>query len=74
MTVTWLLENLHAWPQRYLLKHVCAVKVTRDEEELQKARLTIRRGAPLQDLSGKRGFPEDPRSRPVAPPTEQALR
>ncbi|KAK9864950.1 hypothetical protein WJX84_010154 [Apatococcus fuscideae] len=49
-------------------------KVTKDEEELQKARLTIRRGAPLQDLTGKRGFPEDPRSRPATPPTEQALR
>ncbi|KAK9805559.1 hypothetical protein WJX72_005072 [[Myrmecia] bisecta] len=41
--------------------HPWAVKkqVDPQEEELQKARLNIRRGAPLQDLSGNRGFPDD---------------
>lgn len=36
-------------------------KVSKDEEELAKKRLEVKRGLPLQDLSGNRGFPEDPR-------------
>ena len=65
---------MHARAEVFPKFLILVLKVTQDEEELQKARLTIRRGAPLQDLSGKRGFPEDPRSQPVSPPTEQALR
>ena len=42
----------------HLLKHL---QVTRDEEKLQKARLEIKRGLPLQDLSNNRGFPDSPR-------------
>lgn len=36
-------------------------KVSKDEEELAKKRLEVKRGLPLQDLKGNRGFPEDPR-------------
>ncbi|CAL8465378.1 g4914 [Coccomyxa elongata] len=38
--------------------HPFAIKkqVSKDEEELQNARLKVRRGLPLQDLSGSRGF------------------
>ncbi len=36
-------------------------QVSKDEEELAKKRLEVKRGLPLQDLTGKRGFPEDPR-------------
>ena len=50
------------------------MQVTEEEEELQRARLRVRRGPPLQDLSGTRGFPEDRppqtpgrRPRPAAP-------
>ncbi|KAL0029419.1 hypothetical protein WJX77_006094 [Trebouxia sp. C0004] len=38
-----------------------AKKVSKDEEELAKKRLSVKRGLPLQDLTGKRGFPDDPR-------------
>lgn len=38
-----------------------AKKVSKDEEELAKKRLEVTRGLPLQDLTGKRGFPDDPR-------------
>ena len=34
-------------------------QVSAEDEELQRARLNVRRGPPLQDLSGTRGFPED---------------
>ncbi len=37
------------------------LQVSKDEEELAKKRLDVKRGLPLQDLTGKRGFPEDPR-------------
>ncbi|KAK9903560.1 hypothetical protein WJX75_008961 [Coccomyxa subellipsoidea] len=42
--------------------HPFAVKkqVSKDEEELQNARLKVTRGLPLQDLSGSRGFPDSP--------------
>ena len=36
-------------------------QVSKEEEELAKKRLAVTRGLPLQDLTGKRGFPEDPR-------------
>ena len=35
--------------------------MSKDEEELQKARLQVKRGLPLQDLSGSQGFPEERR-------------
>lgn len=38
-----------------------AKRVSKDEEELAKKRLSVKRGLPLQDLTGKRGFPDDPR-------------
>lgn len=37
-------------------------KVSKDEEELAKKRLEVKKGLPLQDLAGKRGFPEDGRA------------
>ena len=37
------------------------MQISRDEEELARKRLEVKRGLPLQDLTGKRGFPEDPR-------------
>jgi hypothetical protein len=37
------------------------MQVSKDEEELQKARLQVKRGLPLQDLGGSRGFPDDGR-------------
>ena len=37
------------------------MQVSQDEEKLQKARLDVKRGLPLQDLSGNKGFPEDAR-------------
>lgn len=37
------------------------LQVTRDEERLQKARLEVKRGLPLQDLANNRGFPDSPR-------------
>ena len=40
--------------------HGC-MQVSQDEEKLQKARLEVKRGLPLQDLSGNKGFPEDAR-------------
>ena len=40
--------------------HGC-MQVSQDEEKLQKARLDVKRGLPLQDLSGNKGFPEDAR-------------
>lgn len=40
-------------------------QVSEEDEELQRQRLRVRRGPPLQDLSGKRGYPED---RPVITP------
>ncbi|KAK9835326.1 hypothetical protein WJX81_002171 [Elliptochloris bilobata] len=46
-----------------------AEQVTEEEEELQRARLNVRRGPPLQDLSGTRGFPED---RPPQAPSHRA--
>lgn len=36
------------------------LQVSKDEEELQNARLKVTRGLPLQDLSGSRGFPDSP--------------
>lgn len=44
-------------------KHVCALRlqISKDEEELARKRMEVKRGLPLQDLSGKRGFPDDPR-------------
>ena len=41
--------------------HEC-MQVSQDEEKLQKARLEVKRGLPLQDLSGNKGFPEDART------------
>ncbi len=42
--------------------NTCIVsQVSKDEEELAKKRLSVKRGLPLQDLTGKRGFPDDPR-------------
>ena len=38
------------------------VQVSKDEEELANKRLEVKKGLPLQDLTGKRGFPEDPRA------------
>ena len=35
--------------------------MSKDEEELAKKRLEVTRGLPLQDLTGKRGFPDDAR-------------
>ena len=40
------------------------LQVSRDEEKLQKARLEIKRGLPLQDLANNRGFPDSPRMQP----------
>lgn len=34
------------------------IQISKDEEELQNARLKVTRGLPLQDLSGNRGFPD----------------
>ena len=34
------------------------MQVSKDEEELIKKRLDVKRGLPLQDLSGNRGFPQ----------------
>ena len=42
-------------------RHHGCMQVTQDEERLQKARLEVKRGLPLQDLSGNKGFPEDAR-------------
>jgi len=36
---------------------VVALQLTKEEEELQKQRVSVKRGLPLQDLQGKRGFP-----------------
>jgi hypothetical protein len=44
--------------------------VSKDEEELQKARLQVKRGLPLQNLSGSRGFPDDGRAPPQQAPQE----
>ncbi|KAK9802693.1 hypothetical protein WJX73_007339 [Symbiochloris irregularis] len=46
--------------------HPFAVKkpVTKEDEELVEARLNVRRGLPLQDLSGRRGLPDDGRGGP----------
>ncbi len=38
----------------------CCLQVSKEEEKLQKARLEVRRGLPLQDLSGNKGFPGSP--------------
>ena len=46
------------------------MQVTPEEEELQRQRLAVRRGLPLQDLSGRRGFPGEesfPQSQPATP-------
>lgn len=37
------------------------LQISKDEEELARKRMEVKRGLPLQDLSGKRGFPDDPR-------------
>ena len=42
-------------------RHHGCMQVSQDEEKLQKARLEVKRGLPLQDLSGNKGFPEDAR-------------
>ena len=34
------------------------MQVSKEEEELIKQRLDVKRGLPLQDLSGNRGFPQ----------------
>lgn len=36
-----------------------AAQVTKDEEELVRQRLEVKRGLPLQDLAGNRGFPAE---------------
>ena len=41
-------------------QHGC-MQVSQDEEKLQKARLEVKRGLPLKDLSGNKGFPEEAR-------------
>ena len=41
---------------------VLGLQVSKDEEELAKKRLEVKKGLPLQDLAGKRGFPEDGRA------------
>lgn len=35
-------------------------QLTPEEEELLKKRLDVKRGAPVQDLSGRRGYPGQP--------------
>jgi hypothetical protein len=42
------------------------MQVSKEEEELIKARLSVKRGLPLQDLKGTRGLPEEAYRR-VAP-------
>ena len=37
---------------------VAPMQVSKEEEELIKQRLDVKRGLPLQDLSGNRGFPQ----------------
>ncbi|CAL5222148.1 g4471 [Coccomyxa viridis] len=56
--------------------HPFAMKkqVSRDEEKLQKARLEIKRGLPLQDLANNRGFPDSPRMQPQGDGRQQAAR
>lgn len=43
------------------LNRYVALQISKDEEELARKRMEVKRGLPLQDLSGKRGFPDDPR-------------
>jgi hypothetical protein len=43
----------------FLLKRYNFLQVSKDEEDLIKARLAVKRGLPLQDLQGTRGLPDD---------------
>ena len=54
-------NDLHIWRFNeslcmQLMTFRSCFQMTEEEEQLQQARLEIRRGLPLQDLSGKRGF------------------
>ena len=37
---------------------MCPAQVSKEDEELIRQRLGVKRGLPLQDLSGNRGFPQ----------------
>lgn len=45
----------------FAAKQSSHLQISKDEEELARKRMEVKRGLPLQDLSGKRGFPDDPR-------------
>ena len=63
MQLSWLHQLwLHQLQTTLQLSSIrIGAQVSRDEEELANKRLEVKTGLPLQDLTGKRVFPEDPR-------------